>query len=244
MCPDGVKLAVPVGAAGAAEFERVGGFGDRGPGLAVVARMTGFHCVETVIEEFGELGAGAVPLEVRRRHDAADAVHEVRHLAQQRQLLVNERRATSPDVSVKRLLHGHDVTASEQCAGDVRASDRATLRDPADIVEVDPQPETGEAGHHCARAAIATFTSMHEEVFEAVVIDREEITEKVHLPQRTRTENSHAPITSTPTSRPVSIASATPAMVSWSVSASVRIPTSAAWRTTSAGARIPSDAVE
>ena len=57
-------------------------------------------------------------------------------------------------------------------------------------------------------------------------------------------DNSTPGINSTPASSAAGRASATPAVVSWSVRATAVNPASAASRTTSAGGRVPSEAVE
>jgi hypothetical protein len=56
--------------------------------------------------------------------------------------------------------------------------------------------------------------------------------------------NSQAQMTRTPSGTPARAASATPSVVSWSVSAIADKPARCACRTTSAGSDSPSDAVE
>ncbi|GAA3133057.1 hypothetical protein GCM10017687_56340 [Streptomyces echinatus] len=57
-------------------------------------------------------------------------------------------------------------------------------------------------------------------------------------------QDSSAPVTRVSPSGSAPIASAYPRVVSWSVSATTSSPAAAAWRTSSAGVSVPSEAVE
>src|SRR3989441_11833469 len=128
--------------------------------------MADFEPVQALLLEEPDLSLAAVGAQVPRDGEAADRVHELRHLLQGGERLLHVAGAAPAEVTVERLADVRAHAALDQHAGYVRPPQRAAVRGGLDLAQLDADPELAQSRDHLLGAATAGRTRAGEKFLQ------------------------------------------------------------------------------
>src|SRR2546428_5248132 len=143
--------------------------------------MADFEPVQALLLEEPDLSLAAVGAQVRRDGEAADRVHELRHLLQGGERLLHVAGAAPAEVTVERLADVRAHAALDQHAGYVRPPQRAAVRGGLDLAHLDADPELAPTRDPPLGAATAGPNHAGQEFPAAHAVRIGEVAEAVPL---------------------------------------------------------------
>src|SRR5437763_1524343 len=147
-------------------------------GMAGVADL---EPVEAVGLKLPDLTVAAAVAQMRRDRDAAHRVHQVGHLAQRGQGLLDVGGTPPPQVAAERVVDVAAHATLDQDAGHMGAAERAAVRHRHHVRQLDGHAQPAQVRDDLLGAALARGARGGEKRLEPLVPGRQEVAEQVQL---------------------------------------------------------------
>ena len=177
----GLRIAVPVAAAGPEQAQPERDVGEPGAELPVVTRVPGLHRIEPLELEPLDERAGPPILEVGDGKESPHRVHLGGDFGKLGQDLLHEGGAAAPDEAVERLTHVRGPAPAHDGPGDVRPPDGAAVGVAQDIVEVERDARALSRITISLPAADPVGPAAGQEGFQLGRLGGQEVPQHVHL---------------------------------------------------------------
>ena len=128
--------------------------------------MPHFEAVETLLLELPDLSFGAVVAEVCGDGDPADGVHQLGHLLQRRQRLLDVGRSAPAEIARERVVHVDAHATLHENPGHVRATHRSPVRHAHDVRQLDHDAEPAQMPHDLLGTTVSRSPRTGKEFLE------------------------------------------------------------------------------